>query len=131
MPVIVHTAHLSRGGADYLDITRAGAERCKEAGGHRGMGEAFAPSRPLLNTYLRLRKEQGELTDRQWLDYAARYTAEMRVSYRTKQASWKLLLALESVTLCCMCGDPTRCHRSVLAYDVLRRMGAKYMGERE
>lgn len=128
MSLIVRTAHLSKGGPDYLDITRAGAERSKTEGGHRGMGEAFAPSRGLLNTYLELKK-RGELTDRQWLDYAARYIEEMRVSYRTKRPTWKLLLSLESVTLCCACKDCLRCHRTLLGRDVLRPLGAQYMGE--
>lgn len=131
MGLIVRTAHLSRGGDDYLDITRAGSERSSIPGGHRGMGEAFAPSRPLLNTYLRLRKEQGDLTDRQWLDYASRYIAEMRVSYRSKRDVWEKLLSLERVCLCCACRDCNRCHRVLLARDVLRPLGATYMGERE
>jgi uncharacterized protein YeaO (DUF488 family) len=126
--LIVHTAHLSKGGADYLDITRGGSEKTSVPGGHRGMGEAFAPSRSLLNTYLELKK-RGELTDRQWLDYAARYIQEMRVSYRTKRATWEMLLSLESVTLCCACRSAVICHRSVLARDILRKLGASYAGE--
>lgn len=128
MSLVVRTAHLSKGGDDYLDITRGGAERTAVPGGHRGMGEAFAPSRPLLNTYLHLAK-RGELTDRQWLDYSASYIQEMRVSYRTKRATWDKLLALESVTLCCACRSAPMCHRTLLARDILRVLGATYMGE--
>jgi uncharacterized protein YeaO (DUF488 family) len=128
MGLIVHTAHLSKGGPEYLDITRAGAERSQEPGGHRGMGAAFAPSRPLLNTYLHLAK-RGALTDRNWLDYATRYLDEMRVSYKSNRAAWDKLLSLQCVTLCCACRDGSRCHRRLLAEDVLKKMGATYMGE--
>jgi uncharacterized protein YeaO (DUF488 family) len=129
MGLVVHTAHLSNGGPNYLDITRGGAERSKEPGGHRGMGAAFAPSRPLLNTYLHLAK-RGALTDRDWLDYATRYLDEMRVSYKANRAAWDKLLSLESVTLCCACRQPVTCHRTLLARDILRTLGATYLGEK-
>jgi uncharacterized protein YeaO (DUF488 family) len=129
MGIVVRTAHLSNGADDYLDITRGGAERSKETGGHRGMGEAFAPSRPLLNRYLGLARA-GNLTDRHWLNYVRAYVDEMRVSYTREREAWDKLLSLGSVTLCCACKDATRCHRGVLAGpEILQKMGAKYMGE--
>lgn len=131
MGLIVYTAHLRNGGAGYLDITRGGAERCKEPGGHRGIGEAFAPSRPLLNRYLELARASN-LTDRHWLNYVKAYVEEMRASYTRKREAWDKLLSLGSVTLCCACRDATRCHRGVLAGpEILQKMGVKYMGEVE
>lgn len=128
MALIVRTSHLTRGPEDYLNIMRADAERRKGLGGHRGMGEAFAPSRPLLNRYLQL-AQRGALTDRMWLDYSTEYLDQMRESYKSKRPTWDKLLSLESVTLCCTCRDPNRCHRTLLGRDVLPKLGAKYMGE--
>lgn len=129
MTLIVRTAHLSRGPVDYLNVMRADAERRKAAGGHRGMGEAFAPSRSLLSRYLQLSRA-GELTDQYWLAYVKAFTEEMRVSYVQKRAAWDKLLSLASVTLCCTCREASRCHRSVLAGpDILQKLGAKYAGE--
>lgn len=130
MSSIVHTARMGYRGADWLDITRKGANERTELGGHRGMGAAFAPSQRLLNEFLRKRESRPEgETDREWLDYCDRYTEEMRVSYRTQRESWKRLLALDHCVLLCFCVEPSRCHRVVLARDILKTMGVKYMGE--
>jgi uncharacterized protein YeaO (DUF488 family) len=129
--LVVRTAHLSKGGEHYLDITRAGAERSKEPGGHRGIGAAFAPSRGLLNWGLNRRDSLGLLTDAAWIVYSRNYIKEMRESYKAKRPSWDLLLAMPEVTLCCACKDPVQCHRAVLARDILRKFpGVSYAGER-
>src|SRR5690349_8934048 len=98
MSLIVHTARMGYRGTDWLDITRKGANESKETGGHRGMGAAFAPSQRLLSELLRKRnsRPEGE-TDPEWLDYCARYTQEMRQSYRASRESWNRLLALKHV----------------------------------
>lgn len=130
MPLIVHTARMGFRGEDWLDITRKGAKERPEPGGHRGIGAAFAPSDQLLNEFLRKRKSRPEgETDREWLDYVDRYIDEMRRSYKANRESWTRLLACDHVVLLCFCVEPQRCHRSVLARDILRKMGAKYMGE--
>lgn len=130
MPLIVHTARMGYRGADWLDITRKGAKERPEPGGHRGMGAAFAPSDRLLNEFLRKRQSRPEgETDREWLDYVERYIDEMRASYVARRESWRRLLACDRVVLLCFCVEAQRCHRSVLARDILTKMGAKYMGE--
>jgi uncharacterized protein YeaO (DUF488 family) len=130
MPLIVHTARMGFKGADWLDITRKGAKERPEPGGHRGMGAAFAPSDQLLREFLRKRQSRpdGE-TDREWLEYCGRYTDEMRKSYVAARESWNRLLALDHVVCLCYCVEQSRCHRVVLARDLLTKMGAKYMGE--
>ncbi len=130
MSLIVHTARMGFKGADWLDITRKGAKERPEPGGHRGMGAAFAPSDQLLREFLRKRQSRpdGE-TDREWLDYVDRYTREMRSSYVDARESWNRLLALDHCVLLCYCTESARCHRSVLAREILPKLGAKYMGE--
>lgn len=144
MTLRVYTARVSYGGDDRLDITRksAGAE-----------GLPFAPSRAILNPALDLMhnataliffadvapgveggaeaKKLGAVVLRAtWALYREAYTLEMRESYRAQRAAWDALLARAEVTLCCYCTDPKRCHRTVLARDVLPRLGAEFMGER-
>lgn len=130
MPLIVHTARMGFKGADWLDITRKGAKERPEPGGHRDMGAAFAPSAKLLNEFLKKRQSRpdGE-TDREWLDYVARYTSEMRASYVANRETWNRLLALDHVVLVCFCPEASRCHRTVLAQQILPKLGASYMGE--
>ncbi|HKY40660.1 MAG TPA: DUF488 family protein [Polyangiaceae bacterium] len=128
MSIIVHTARMQPNLADWLDITRKGAEERPEPGGHRGIGAAFAPSRRLLNTYLRQRTQDG-LTDQQWLAYADAYKVEMRRSYVALRHAWDRLLSWEHVVCTCYCRDPTQCHRTILAREIMPKLGAKYMGE--
>ena len=147
----VHTARVSYGGADRLDITRKSAPP---------EGIAFAPSwailRPALDalTLARTLRDgstaltpQGAdaaiyadgaavarriadaVTASTWDLYRAAYTLEMRESYRRSRPAWDAILARESVTLVCYCTDPTRCHRTVLA-GILAKLGAINEGER-
>lgn len=130
MGLIVHTARMGFDGADWLDITRKGARERPEPGGHRGIGAAFAPSQALLNEFLRKRQSRPEgETDREWLDYVDRYTNEMRQSYRAHGDAWKRVLSWDHVVLLCFCPEAARCHRSVLAAQILTKLGAQYMGE--
>jgi uncharacterized protein YeaO (DUF488 family) len=132
LSLIVHTARMGFKGSDWLDITRKGAKERTEPGGHRGMGAAFAPSAKLLNEFLRKRQSRpdGE-TDREWLDYVERYTSEMRQSYVSCRESWNRLLSCAHVCLLCYCpsDNASRCHRTILARDILTKLGAQYMGE--
>lgn len=128
MPLAVHTSRLGSRDPDYLDISLQGNLRRPEAGGHQGIGLFFAPSPGLLYPYLSKRKF-GRETDQDWLEYTRGYTAEMRASYRKCRLAWDALLARERVVLLCFCTEAVRCHRTVLARDILPALGAKYLGE--
>lgn len=137
MTLTVHTARVSYGGDDRLDVTR------KSAGPE---GIVFAPSWAILGPALDLLKcaedvgsqsctscdrmncDGQRIAHMTWALYSAAYAAEMRESYRTQRAAWRALLARESVTLVCYCTDPERCHRSLLA-SILEKLGAKNCGE--
>lgn len=119
MSLTVHTARVSYGGSDRLDVTRKGGNR---------LGIYFAPSWDLLSPYLAKRKA-GTLTDHDWTAYVAAYTREMRESFLTSRRLWDAVLAMPEVTLVCYCTDPARCHRTVLA-EILVKLGATYAGER-
>lgn len=119
MSLIVYTARISSGDPDRLDVTRqSGSE----------LGKAFAPSWMLLRPFLAKRKA-GLLTERDWVDYVARYTDEMRTSFRRHGDAWESLLARERVVLLCFCTDAERCHRTVLGRDILTKLGAGFAGE--
>ena len=142
----VWTARVTYGGVDRLDVTRKSAD---------AWGKSFAPSWPLLRPALDVRKvadglmaqaraaldadgdewgptrEADRLLDEAWRAYVPRFLDEMRRSYVDRRADWGRLLALPEVTLVCFCVDPTQCHRTLLARDILPKLGAVYMGERE
>ncbi len=142
MSLTVHTARVSYGGADRLDVSR------KSAGPD---GVAFAPSWAILRPALDLMQNASAtlsfakldppkasadevkfaaiVQHSAWALYSAAYAAEMRESYRTQRAAWDALLARESVTLVCYCTDPARCHRTLLA-GILAKLGATVAGER-
>lgn len=117
--LVVHTARISSGDPDRLDVTRkSGSE----------LGKTFAPSWALLRPFL-TRRAEGLLTPGDWLDYVARYTDEMRTSFRRHAEAWESLLARERVVLVCFCVDPLQCHRTVLGRDILPKLGAAFAGE--
>ena len=122
----VHTAPIRRSIAaldplvPVLDVTR-------KSGGERG--HPFAPSWELLEPFLASRKAGNPLTDDDWERYVKAYTAEMRASYRDNRAAWDALLLLPSVILTCYCNKHERCHRTILARDILPKLGAEYCGE--
>ena len=130
MPLIVHTARVSYAGPDRLDVTR------KSAGPE---GIAFAPSWDILNPALEHREAVRQfcsgnpavaatLEHAMWRLYRAAYRGEMRESYRTQRAAWDAVLRRERVVLVCYCGDPSRCHRTLLA-SILAKLGATNAGE--
>jgi hypothetical protein len=134
MTLRAFTARMGSRDPDWLDITLRGNQKRVASGywrhGHRNMGMVFAPSPQLLQFYLDMRRA-GELTPRAWGDYVARYTRLMRESYVAHRPAWDRLLALPRVVLLCFCTDPERCHRTVLARDILPKLGAEYCGEIE
>lgn len=91
--------------------------------------DVFAPSWNLLGPFLEKRKQSGELTDDDWESYRVGYLNEMRTSYRTNRPVWDELLARKRSVLTCYCTDHTRCHRTILARDILRKLGLKFDGE--
>lgn len=128
MSTQVHTSRMGFRGLDWLDITRGNKVEPTNPGGHLGIGFAFAPSSKLLRFYLERRRTEG-LTDREWLEYVENFTREMRESYRRNRPAWDRLLAMPRVVLLCFCSQAAICHRTVLARDILPKLGAKYMGE--
>jgi len=110
--LIVHTSQLGHLVPDGLDITRTG-----------GLGFPFAPSLGLLRRY----PTNG--TDRDWLNFAEGYISEMRDSFKGEKQAWVNLLALPRVVLLCGCSEAPRCHRTILAQQILPKLGAKYAGE--
>lgn len=147
MTLRVFTARIGTPGlTDALDVTRKSA---------RGDGLAFAPSWAILRPALDLRAVakslaqgtaaalEGGADDRvlvgaelarkideaAWALYAPAFVDEMRQSYRVNRGAWERLLARDSIALLCYCTDPERCHRTLLAREMLPRLGAVYAGE--
>lgn len=108
----VYTSRIGYRGDDALDVT------VKSATGH---GRAFRPTWEIVMAH-----KAGRISDE---EYTERYLAMLRHSYRTQQASWRWLLAQESVTLLCYCRPGKFCHRHILK-DVLVKLGAVDGGER-
>jgi hypothetical protein len=119
MTLRLYTGRIGYRGEDGLPVTRRVVTH--------PAGLPFAPSDGLLSWGLAER--HAGRGDAMWPTYAARYTAEMRASYRQHRAAWDALLARDEVTLLCFCHGPDRCHRGVLA-GLLVRCGAVYEGER-
>jgi hypothetical protein len=131
MTLQVFTARMGyKADTDWLDITRGGNAKREELGGHRGMGKAFVPSEALLRHYLRLRSSaEADLSEYDWQRYVVSYTEEMRDSYVRQRASWVALLALPRVVAICFCSNHLQCHRTILAQQILPKLGATYAGE--
>ena len=151
MSLRVHTARVSYGGADRLDVTRKSATadgiafapswailrpaldalRCAEAlraASECGPVEGADPAR-FADAAAHLCHAAGIVREATWALYREAYTMEMRESYRANRPAWDALLARESVTLVCYCTDPERCHRTLLA-GILAKLGATDAGER-
>lgn len=133
MTLTVHTARIGpRLYDDELNVSRATGA---------GDGLAFAPSwdllRPVLEHRSLLRTHLAasqpllvSLEHAAWRLYERAFHAEMRESYRRQRIAWDRLLARTSVTLLCFCTDPAHCHRTLLARDILPKLGAVFAGER-
>lgn len=154
MTLHIHTARISYAGADRLDITRKSA-----AGLGRMFSPSWAILAPVIDARKaakairdRFEKDrqaslfrdaeqehycEGNMLEQAtsieraaYSDYVPAYVEEMRQSYRRWRSKWEELLARDSVTLCCYCTDPERCHRRILA-EILAKLGAVDEGERQ
>lgn len=129
MALIVHTARASAMPiADALHVSIPANEAIGDHFGHRQIGWAFCPTRQLRDTY-RLKVEKGEDTDRFWLNCVRFYIERMQHSYRRHRAAWQILFSWEHVVLIGEEQEARRCFSTVLAEDVLKKLGATYMGE--
>lgn len=124
----VWTARIGYHGDDGLAVTRFPRIALHQTEG-QAIVDAFAPSAAILMPILEIRRAGGEETEEQWEEYAAKYRAEMRASYRNLRGAWEGILARPSCTLLCFCTCPERCHRSLLA-TFFGKLGATVRGER-
>jgi len=118
MTLHVHTARISYGGPDRLDITR----------GSGSEGLVFAPSWALLTMAKMMAKRGQAAADAAWSEYVPTYLAEMSYSQRHHQEHWLALLRRPRVVLVCYCPSRERCHRGLLA-SLLAGLGAVDEGE--
>lgn len=129
--MIVSTARINYDGHGRLDVTRKSADP---------WAKAFAPSWRILGPAIAgMRRARGLLdSDRAladevladvWSVYVRDYTAEMRRSFKERWADWNRLLVMPEAVLCCYCVDALHCHRTLLARDILPRLGATFVGE--
>ena len=116
----VWTARVSYGGPGRLDVTRKSGDE---------WAKTFAPSWGLLRPALRARESSAECMAAAWAWYVPRFIDEMRRSYTERRADWDRLLAMPRAVLVCYCVDHEQCHRTLLARDILPKLGATYMGE--
>jgi uncharacterized protein YeaO (DUF488 family) len=126
------TARINYSGADRVDISRAGCDRARKAGGETP-GEFLAPSAALVFPVLRAMKAATTDAEREqvWTDYATLYRLEMLASHKARRPEWEAFLQRERATIVCYCvpvNGVLRCHR-VLAAGYLARLGATYCGE--
>lgn len=126
------TARVNYIGADRVDISRAGCDRARKAGGETP-GEFLAPSAGLVFPALRRMKEATTAHERQvvWHEYATAYHLEMLATYKARRPEWEAFLQRERATIVCYCAPVNgvlRCHR-MLAAGYLARLGATYCGE--
>ncbi len=119
-PLQVYTARMGYKGADGLDITRSSGT----------VGQIFAPTYELLTPYLDKRRA-GTLTPEDWTAYSKSYLEEMRASYRAHRKEWDAILAWKQATVLCFCVNASECHRMLLGRNILARLGAIYLGERQ
>lgn len=116
MTLRVHSARISYGGPDRLDVTR------KSGTGGLFLAPSWAILRPAIND-----RRAGLPFD--WARYVEAYIAEMRESYRWYRTEWQELLSRDRVTLVCYCTDPIQCHRHLLRERILPALGAVDAGE--
>jgi hypothetical protein len=126
---VIHTARLPREGKydgytgpDGFDVTRSGADAHRKATGEAGPGDPFAPSWRILGKALTAKKRRE--AEFHWPLYVEAYRLEMRDSFARNVEAWRALLERRELTLLCCCGNPNRCHRTLLA-EYLRRAGER------
>lgn len=122
MSLIVHTARIGCKDPDALDVTRLSGTD----------GLFLAPSWEILRPALLARKTGDEEIEREaWAQYVPAYLAEMRISYARYRPQWEALLRRPRVIIECYCPERTRCHRGLLAEQILPKLGATDGGELE
>lgn len=137
------TARVNYSGADRVDISRAGCDRARKAGGETP-GEFLAPSAALVFPALAALKAVSEVaaalpvprwaadaSATLWERYSADYRLEMLASWKNRRVEWEAFLQRERAVMCCYCvpvNGVLRCHR-MLAAGYLARLGATYCGE--
>lgn len=147
MSLKVYTARIGYRGADAVDVTRKSATpdalafapswailrpalTIRAALGALRRSSVVATERGLLAVSREVAEEARVIEEQAWALYVPAYLAEMRASYRAHHRSWAALLMRSEATLLCYCTDPERCHRTLLARDILPKLGAVYGGER-
>ncbi len=108
----MYTSRIDTTDKDRLDITRKSAGR---------IGLIFAPSWDILNKY---KKEEIDFDT-----YRLLYLEEMKKSYTENNIAWFGFLMKDRVVLTCYCTDHEKCHRTILAKEILPKYGARYKGE--
>ncbi len=106
------TARIDSSESNKLNITRKSGSP---------YGRTFAPSLSLLSKI-----KKNEIT---FDVYRSLYINEMKESYVTNHTAWLGLLLDERVVLVCYCTDSEKCHRTILAKEILPNYGAEYCGE--
>jgi len=113
----VFTARINVRDPDAFNITRQSG------------AAAFAPSWSILRPAIEGMRRGGDAAEEAWRTYVPAFTHEMRESYRANRWEWDALLMRQRVILTCYCANYTRCHRTLLARDILPTLGAVYRGE--
>jgi len=108
----VYTSRIDTTDKDRLDITRKSAGR---------IGLIFAPTWDIIN---KVKKEEIDFDT-----YKSLYLEEMKKSYIENNIAWFGFFMKERVVLTCYCTDHEKCHRTILAKEILPKYGAKYCGE--
>ncbi len=133
MSLIVQTAPMGADDPDVLIISRKFNETVVNEGwpdGHRGVGLHFCPSRRIQSArWKRCGFHLTNETEDEWQLYAREYVAEMRESYRRTRKVWNEVLQWQRVVIVSRDDDFVRSPRTVLAREILEKMGAQYMGE--
>lgn len=130
MTLHVLTARISYAGPGRLDITRKSGDE---------WALAFAPTWKILGPAIAGRRRAeglrrsdpvlaADIEANAWRSYVPAFLDQMRRSYATRRPDWERLLAMPRVVLCCYCVGEM-CHRTLLARDILPRLGATYDGE--
>jgi len=108
----IYTDRIDSQDKDKQDVTRKSANR---------FGLNFAPSWDIIN------KSKENQID--FDTFKLLYVEEMKKSYVENNAAWFLMLSKDRIVLTCYCTDHEKCHRTILARDILPMYGAKYVGE--
>lgn len=121
MSLQVYTARVGCKDSDAFDVSRKSGTA----------GLFLAPSWTILRPALDARRTGDEDIEREaWERYVPAYLDEMRHSYKRNRAQWDALLARSRIVALCYCTNGRyRCHRGLLAEQILTKLGAIDGGE--